>query len=65
MYKFYPIIAVIMGYSSQTWSPTVKLRRSIVFFPGTSVIGISTATLALFLFPALLPVKVSWIIDDQ
>lgn len=40
---------------SQTWSPTVKLRRSIVFFPCISVTGISTVTLALPLFPVPLP----------
>jgi hypothetical protein len=42
-----------------TWSPTVKLRRSIAFFPATSAMGISTATLALPLLPFPLPAKVS------
>lgn len=39
----------------QTWSPTVKLKRSILFFPGMRVMGTSMETSALSLFPFLLP----------
>lgn len=38
-----------------TWRPTVKLRRSNVFFPGASAMGKSTVTLALLLLPYPLP----------
>lgn len=53
------VVYALLMYNKKIWTcnPTVKLRRSIVFFPVTSVIGISTLTFAFPLLPALLPEK--------